>query len=94
MSQELELLDPTAELSPVVRPRIARPASLEGKTFGLLDIAKKRGDVLLDRIEERLRERGHAVRRFRKERFSIVAPPELKLDIRERCDIVIEALAD
>ncbi|OGA69510.1 MAG: hypothetical protein A3G83_01280 [Betaproteobacteria bacterium RIFCSPLOWO2_12_FULL_68_20] len=88
------LLDPTSERSPVVRPRIARPASLAGKTFGLLDIAKNRGDVFLDRIEQRLKKSGHKVKRYRKARFSIVAPEGLKQEIRANCDVVVEALAD
>ena len=88
------LLDPTSERSPVVRARIARPASLEGKTFGLLDIAKNRGDVFLDRIEQRLKKSGHKVKRYRKARFSIVAPEGLKQEIRANCDVVVEALAD
>ena len=44
--------------------------------------------------EERLQERGVSVRRYRKPRFSILAPPELKQQIRNECDLVIEALAD
>ena len=94
MSEPAILLDPTSERSPVVRPRIARPQSLEGKTFGLIDIAKRRGDVFLDRIEELLRRRGTGVNRYRKPRFSIVAPPELRQQVREQCDVAIEALAD
>jgi hypothetical protein len=94
MTGKTILLDPTSERSPVIRPRMARAKSLEGKTFGLLDIAKQRGDVFLDRLEELLRQRGHPVRRYRKQRFSIVAPQELKQAIRAECDIVIEALAD
>ena len=94
MSESMQLLDPTSERSPVVRPRIARPGSLEGKRFGLLDIRKKRGDVFLDRIEALLRAQGHAVKRYHKQRFSIVAPHELKSEIRANCDIVVEALAD
>lgn len=90
----ITLLDPTSERSPAIRGRLARPASLSGKTFGLLDIAKNRGDVFLDRIEQRLKKRGYKVKRFRKARFSIVAPEELKQDIRAHCDIVVEALAD
>ncbi len=88
------LLDPTSERAPLVRPRIARPASLAGKTVGLLDIAKKRGDVFLDRIAERLQGRGVSVKRYRKQRFSIVAPPALLQRIRGECDVVVEALAD
>ncbi len=88
------LLDPTSERSPLVRPRLARPASLAGKTVGLLDIAKKRGDVFLERIAELLESRGLRVKRYRKQRFSIVAPPALLQRIRAECDVVVEALAD
>ena len=88
------LLDPTSERAPLVRPRIARPRSLAGKTVGLLDIAKKRGDVFLDRIAERLESRGLGVKRYRKQRFSIVAPPALLQAIRAECDVAVEALAD
>jgi len=94
MKTELVMLDPTSELSPTERPRRERPATIEGMTIGLLDISKRRGDVFLDRIEERLHERGFPVRRYRKPRFSILAPPELKHQIRNECDLVIEALAD
>lgn len=88
------LLDPTSEISPVMRPRRARPASLGGRRFGLLDISKARGDVFLDQLEALLKARGHAVNRYRKARFSIVAPIELKQRIVSQCDIVVEALAD
>jgi hypothetical protein len=88
------LLDPTSERAPLVRPRIARPRSLAGKTVGLLDIAKKRGDVFLDRIAERLESRGLGVKRYRKQRFSIVAPPALLQSIRAECEVAVEALAD
>ena len=91
---ERVLLDPTAEVSPVQRPRIDRPTRLEGLTVGLLDIAKPRGDEFLDRLEELLAERAATVRRYRKERFSKIAAPELKREIAAECDIAIEALAD
>ena len=94
MSETHILLDPTSELSPIERPRRARPASLDGMRVGLLDISKRCGDVFLDRLEERLIERGLTVRRYRKPRFSILAPTELKQQIRKECDLVIEALAD
>jgi hypothetical protein len=94
MKTELVMLDPTSELSPTERPRRTRPSTIDGMTIGLLDISKRRGDVFLDRIEERLQERAISVRRYRKPRFSILAPPELKQQIRNECDLVIEALAD
>jgi hypothetical protein len=94
MNDDRILLDPSPERSPVMRPRRARPASIAGARFGLLDINKARGDVFLDRIEELLRARGHAVNRYAKARFSILAPTELKQKIAAECDIVLEALAD
>jgi hypothetical protein len=88
------LLDPTAEASPVARPRIRRPASLEGVTIGLLDIAKPRGNEFLDRLEQLLVAKGLKVKRYRKPRFSQIAPTELKQQIGAECQVVIEALAD
>ena len=88
------LLDPTAETRPVTRERAARPSSLEGRTVGLLDIAKARGDVFLDRIEQHLTARGLRVERFRKPTFTKPAPIDLRHEISTRCDVVIEALAD
>jgi hypothetical protein len=89
-----QLLDPTSERFPAHRERTPRPASLEGLTIGLLDIAKARGDVFLDRVEEHLTERGLRVERFRKPTFTKVLPPALTRDVAERADVVIEALAD
>jgi hypothetical protein len=90
----MRVLDPTGELSPVHRERIPRPASLEGLTVGLLDISKPRGDVFLDRLAERLRERGLVVERFSKPTFTKNAPVDLRHEIAAKCDVVIEALAD
>lgn len=91
---ERVLLDPTNERQPSRREPAHRLPSLEGKTVGLLDISKARGDVFLDRIEERLAGRGVEVIRFRKPTFTKVAPLDLRQQIAQRCDAVIEALAD
>lgn len=88
------LFDPTGELAPGERSRLPRLDSLEGKTIGLLDISKARGDVFLDRLSERLEERGARVARFSKPTFAKVAPLDLRKKIAESCDAVIEALAD
>jgi hypothetical protein len=89
-----ELIDPTAERKAISRPRAPRPASLEGKTVGLLDISKPRGDVFLDRVAELLEARGLRVERFRKPTFTKNASLELRHEITQRCDVVIEGLAD
>lgn len=88
------VLDPTSELRTQEVPLAARPASLEGATVGLLDITKARGDVFLDRVEELLVERGLRVERFAKPTFTKPAPIDLRHEISQRCDVVIEALAD
>jgi hypothetical protein len=88
------LLDPTAETTAVVQSRLARPHSIAGKTIGLFDIAKMRGDEFLDRLDELLRARGHAVKRYRKKHFTHLAPIALKQQIKSECDLVIEGLAD
>ena len=88
------LLDPTGERTPVTRERAPRPASLDGLTIGLLDISKQRGDVFLDRVERHLADRGYRVVRFAKPTFTKVAPVDLRHEIAQQCDVVIEALAD
>jgi len=90
----MELLDPTGERHPVARPRVVRPASLEGLTVGLLDISKPRGDVFLDHLDEVLSGRGVEVLRFRKPTYTKPAPADLRYEIRVKCDAVVEALAD
>ena len=88
------LLDPTSERSLAIRERVARLASLSGKTIGLLDISKPRGNVFLDRLEAKLQARGAATVRFMKPTFTKPAPVDLRHEIATRCDAVIEALAD
>jgi hypothetical protein len=88
------LLDPTSERTPSERQLNARPAALEGRTVGLLDISKSRGDVVLDRLEELLRADGVRTLRFRKPTFARPAPVDLRHEIATQCEVVIEALAD
>lgn len=88
------LLDPTSERVPAERMRAARLACLDGKTIGLLDIAKARGDIFLDQLESRLVERGASVIRYAKPTFTKPAPIDLRHEIAAQCDAVVEALAD
>lgn len=88
------ILDPTGERQVQTRSRLPRPRSLSGLTVGLLDISKPRGDVFLDRLEERLVELGASVRRYRKPTFTKPAPVDLRHEIATQCQVVIEALAD
>jgi hypothetical protein len=88
------LIDPTGERSPAIRERLLRLDSLDGKTVGLLDISKPRGDIFLDTIEAALRERGAEVIRYKKPTFTKPAPADLRHEIAVQCDAVVEALAD
>ena len=60
------LLDPTGEHTVSTKTKAARPKSLQGTTIGLLDIGKARGDVFLNRLDERLTEKGVTVKRYAK----------------------------
>ena len=88
------LLDPTGEMQPAQRDILPRPRSLIGKRVALLDISKPRGDVFLDRLEEKLGDLGVEARRYHKPTFTRVAPVDLQHQIAGECHAVIEALAD
>ena len=90
-----EFLDPTDSVA-VPRRTAPRPATLDGKVVTLLDISKAKGDHLLDRIEELLRERTspRAIVRRKKPTFARRAPEDLRRDIVGETDMLIEALAD
>ena len=89
------IVDPTDERVPLSRTLAPRPQRLSG-VVALLDIVKPRGDVLLDRLEQRLAERLPRVtlKRYRKPTFAKPAPDELRRRIAAESDFVIEALAD
>ena len=94
MSED-EFLDPTDSVA-VPRKTARRLDSLEGKTITLLDISKAKGNHLLDRVEELLRERARPkdVVRKKKPTFARPAPEDLRQEILKNSDAVIEALAD
>lgn len=88
------LVDPTGEAESIVRPRPGRPQSFDGLTVGILDISKARGNVFLDRLEQRFNATGVAVKRYRKPTFARPAPLELAQQIATEVDLVVEGLAD
>lgn len=89
------ILDPTNERVPVTRQLAGRASELSG-VLAMLDIAKPRGNVLLDQLEARLKERapGIEVKRYAKPTFTKPAPDALRNEIREVADLVVEGLAD
>ena len=91
----MRILDPTSEASPAGRPLARdRLRSDSPATIALVDIRKPRGDVFLDELARQLSNRGHRVRREAKPTFTKTAPADIRAEIAERCDAVIEALAD
>jgi hypothetical protein len=89
------ILDPTDERVPIRRTLTPRSGTIAGRV-ALLDIAKPRGNLLIDRLAEHLQDRipGIEIKRFRKPTFTKPAPDELRRQIAQESDFVIEALAD
>ena len=86
--------DPTAETEPVERDRTPPKTELANATIGLLSISKERSAEFLDSVENLLSAQGHKVLRFEKPTHTKPAPEEMLQDIVERCDVVVEGLAD
>ena len=89
------ILDPTDERVPVERQLTARTGEITGNV-ALLDISKPRGNVLIDQLESRLKERLPKVTftRYAKPTCTKPAPADLRKEIRQNNGFVIEALAD
>jgi len=90
-----QILDPTDERIPIRRSLAGRPARITG-TVALLDINKARGNIMIDQLRQRLNERlpGVAVKSYRKPTPAKPAPDDVRRQIMEESDFVIEALAD
>ena len=69
---------------------------LNDKVIGMLDISKPKGNVFLDRIAERLQEQyqPREIMRRMKPTFARPAPEEVRKELEQKCDVIIEALAD
>lgn len=88
------VLDPTGEHTAAARQQTPRPQSLTGLTVGILDIGKARGDVYLNRLAERLGERGIAVKRFAKPTPSRLASTDTRQRMTTEVQAAIIGLAD
>jgi len=94
MKTETLLLDPTDEREAVVRSRRAPLDSFSGQTVALLDIGKARGDVFINRLEERFEQIGVNTRRYMKPTNTRNAPASLAQEIAGEAHAVVEALSD
>ena len=88
------VLDPSNERAVLDHVLLPRPSTIKGHVVGLFDISKPRGDVFLNRIEQRLVDHGATVIRYKKPTFTKPAPVDLRHEIAVQCTLVIEALAD
>jgi hypothetical protein len=93
-AEKYVMRDPTAETASEMRERLAPPADLSTATVGLLSISKERSSEFLDTLEHRLAARGLEVLRFAKPTHTKPAPEGVLQELIERCDVVVEALAD
>jgi hypothetical protein len=92
----LEVLNPVAQQRGVVtaKPVNRRPASLDGKTVGLVWSGTHGGDIALNRLGEMLQERFKNVKTNFYASGSYPAPPHILKQAAEECDAVIGATAD
>ncbi|MFT6581143.1 MAG: hypothetical protein ACJAU6_001576 [Alphaproteobacteria bacterium] len=91
---DFTMRDPTAETSATQRDRIPPKADLSNATIGLLCISKERSEEFLDTVERQMTKRGLKILRFAKLTHTKPAPEAVLQDIIERCDVVVEGLAD
>jgi len=92
--KEFEILDPSGGEHAPAWPLNAPLQANRSLHVGLLDIAKRQGDVFLDALEQRLVDRGHSVSRYRKPTMTRPAIATLVEEIALRCDAAMVALAD
>ncbi|MBG05638.1 MAG: hypothetical protein CMM59_16355 [Rhodospirillaceae bacterium] len=93
-NQPYVMRDPTAEISPVLRERLAPGKDLSEATIGLLSISKERSDEFLDSVAKNLSDQGLNVLRFRKPTYTRPAPEAIIQEMVERCDVAVVGLAD
>ena len=91
-----KLYDPTAAPKQATAALAARLPDLRDKTVGLLDISKAKGNFFLDRVEEMLTAhfQPRAIIRRMKPTFARPAPEDIRQELAQKCDVLIEALAD
>ena len=94
-SKPAVIIDPTDEREPIKRNLAKRPEHISG-TLGLLDISNPRGDKFIDRLEQLINVQMPAVtvKRYMKPTVSKPAPHDLRQQIMNECNFVIEAVAD
>ncbi len=93
---ELVTLDPRRTATQASAGIAVRPATLDGKTIGLLSNNKPNSELLLRNVAELLGEQyaPAGVVEANKGSHRIPAPADMIADLAERCDAVITATAE
>jgi hypothetical protein len=96
MTKTIPVYDPRGVVEAVPRAAAPRVKKLEGLRLGLLDNTKWNANKLLRGVRDRLAQKHAfgAVNYYRKESFSLAAPPELINRIATENDIVLTAIGD
>ena len=91
-----KLYNPTAAPVQASTSLAVRVPDLRGKTIGLLDISKAKGNFFLDRLAERLEAQFQPAEIIRcmKPTFARPAPADTRQELAQKCHLIIEALAD
>ncbi|MDE0042939.1 MAG: hypothetical protein OXT74_12950 [Candidatus Poribacteria bacterium] len=94
--ENISLLNPQDQGGISAKYLAPRLDTLNGKTMGLLNIGKNGSDPFLERVEELICGEFDVaeVVHVNKPTFTRPAPDELIIQLANRCDFVIEGLAD
>lgn len=94
--ESIFVLDPTAKANVPEREMAPRVGSLDGLTVGFLHNFKPNADLVLERIEEAVRQRFavKAVVWRRKSDAASGAPPDMLKELADQCDLVFNGVGD
>ncbi len=92
----ITVMDPTAEPRPVPQPLAERPSTLTGKRIGFLNNSKPNVALLLEVVEEELRQRYEPAGVVRRIKTAAGIPAEKALldDLARECDVAVVAICD
>ena len=92
----MRLCSPAGRALPLSLSAVARPRSLEGLRVGLLDNSKSPVDAMMAHIERWLRDNVPGVQIHAASKVSAAVPmtPQMLQNLRQNCDVVINALGD
>ena len=94
MSGQVELLSPIGVRRKLEDPIAPRPASLEGKVVGFLDNHKFSVEEFFARLEPALAAQFRLAEVVRRRKPSTSEPAPFLDELAERCDVVVNAIAD